>query len=204
MRPRKPTSLAAIHATARQLLDDLQQHSEETGVHSRRLCSLAHRLALTMGLPVEERIVLRYGTMLHDVGKLDVPLEVLHKETNLTPPELQILRKHSEDGATIARLRQLPEPVCHAILFHHERYDGAGYPYGLKGEAIPLAARIIAVVDTFDTIVNKRCYRDARAVEVARAEIVRCAGTQFDPHVAQSFVGLLEVIAAQGARLAAA
>lgn len=201
MLPRN-TSLAAIHATARQLLDHLQQHSEESGVHSRRLCSLAHRLGLTMGLTAHERIVLRYGTMLHDVGKLAVPLEVLHKVGPLTPTEAQILRRHSEDGATIAWARGVPEEICTAILSHHERFDGTGYPYGLKGEAIPLAARIIAVVDTYDTIVNKRCYRDARAVEIARAEIVRCAGTQFDPHVAQSFVGLLEVIAAPGAQLA--
>jgi putative nucleotidyltransferase with HDIG domain len=201
--PPEPTSLAGIHTTARQLLADLQNYSPESGIHSRRLCSLAHRLALTMGLDRTELITLRYGTMLHDVGKLSVPLEVLHKVGKPTATESTILRRHSEDGASIAWLRRLPEEICNAILFHHERWDGTGYPCGLRAEAIPRPARIIAVVDTFDTIVNKRCYRDAQAVSIARAEIVRCAGTQFDPHVAASFVSLLEVLAARRGELAA-
>lgn len=147
-----------------------------------------------MGVAGDDLITLRYGTILHDVGKLDVPLEYLHKPGALEPHEAAVVNLHPQRGSEVARIRQLPDAICDAILFHHERFDGRGYPYGLQREAIPLASRIIAVVDTFDTIVHKRCYREARAVQFAREEIARCAGTQFDPEVAARFLELLEVI----------
>jgi HD-GYP domain-containing protein (c-di-GMP phosphodiesterase class II) len=133
-----------------------------------------------------------------------MPLEVLHKKSALDEVETELMRKHSKFGATIAHLRKLPDEICDAILFHHERFDGGGYPYGLKGVEIPLASRIIAVVDAYDTIVNERCYHEAQSGEIARAEIFNCAGTQFDPWVAEKFLDLLEVINARRGELAAA
>lgn len=193
-----PTTLRSIHETARYLLAHLLEKSEETAKHSKRITSVAVRFGRTLGLTTEELITLRYGTMLHDIGKLDTPLEYLHKPGALTVYETSVLNLHPEHGAAMARMRQFPDPICDAILFHHERFDGKGYPSGLRGEAIPLASRIIAIVDTFDTIVNKRCYRPAQAFDVARDEIVRCAGTQFDPDLAAKFIGLMEVIVASG------
>jgi len=200
--PREPSSLAGIHETAKYLLAHLNLYSEESGEHSLRICTLAHRLGRSVGLSAGEMLVLRYGTMLHDVGKLDVPDRILHKTGQLSAAESHTMRRHSQDGAMICRMRKMPEEVCAAILFHHERWDGEGYPYGLRGEAVPLASRVIAVVDTYDTIVNKRCFRQAQAVEIARAEIERCAGTQFDPRVAEKFLFLLDSIAARREALA--
>lgn len=191
-------ALAGIHMTARSLLSRLNLISEETATHSKRICSLSVRLGRTMGLTQDELITLRYGTLLHDIGKLDVPLEILHKPGALTPLEISIINNHPESGAALARQSRMPSSICAAILCHHERWDGKGYPYELRGEAIPKPSRIISVVDTFDTIVHKRCYREAQAVQIARDEIVKCAGTQFDPHVASSFISLLEVIASRG------
>lgn len=170
-------------------------HSEETARHSKRIASLAVRFGRALGIRGAELEALRYGSLLHDIGKLDVPLEYLHKPGFLEAHESAVVNQHPATGAAVARLRKLPEAVCDAILFHHERFDGAGYPTGIAGESIPRVARIIAVVDTFDTIVNKRCYREARAVAVAREELVRCAGTQFDPKLAGAFVSLIDVLA---------
>jgi putative nucleotidyltransferase with HDIG domain len=190
--------------TARYLLKNLEVASPETALHTKRICTLAHRLGRSMGLTPEQMIVVRLGSMLHDVGKLDVPGDILHKPSALTPPELEEMRRHARYGYTISSVRQMPDEVCRAILHHHERWDGCGYPEGLRGEDIPLASRVIAVVDSFDTIVSRRCYREARAVEIARGEVVSNAGTQFDPGVAESFIGLLEVIASSGGKLALA
>lgn len=200
MLPSNTDSLRGLHQTARYLLAHLHIASEETATHSRRIASMSVRLGRTMGLSTGELITLRYGTILHDIGKLDVPLEILHKPGKLTPTETTIINQHAAHGAEIARYRRMPDAICDAILFHHERYDGAGYPYGLRGDSIPLASRIIAVVDTFDTIVNKRCYREAQALRIARDEIVDCAGTQFDPHVAAQFISLLEVITSSASK----
>jgi putative nucleotidyltransferase with HDIG domain len=147
-----------------------------------------------MGLSDGEIVTVRYGALLHDIGKLQVPLAYLHKPARLEPHEAEVVNMHPRNGMEMARLRNLPEPICHAILFHHERPDGNGYPFGLKGKDIPPAARIISVVDTWDTIVHKRCYRPAQAVEVAREEIRRYAGTQFDPEVAEKFLEMVAEI----------
>lgn len=194
MLPPNSTTLRSIHQTTLYLLAHLKEKSEETAAHSRRCASTAVRLGRTMGLAGDDLNTLRYGTILHDVGKLDVPLEYLHKPAKLTAYEMSVVNLHPLHGAEMARLRGFPGPICDAILFHHERYDGKGYPHGLRGESIPLTSRIIAIVDTFDTMVNKRCYREAQAIEIARDEIVRCAGTQFDPKVSAAFISLLEVI----------
>ena len=138
----------------------------------------------------EEEEVLMAGILLHDVGKIFTPKEILYKPGPLTDEERVVMRRHPVDGAEIleriAGLRAMAQNVRH----HHERYDGAGYPDGLKGEAIPLGARISGVVDAFDAMISDRPYRKAIPIEEAIEELTRNRGTQFDPHVVDVFLEL--------------
>ncbi len=137
-----------------------------------------------------EEEVLMAGILLHDVGKIFTPKEILYKPGPLTDEERTVMRRHPVDGAEIleriAGLRAMAQNVRH----HHERYDGAGYPAGLKGEAIPLGARIAAVVDAFDAMISDRPYRKAIPIEEAIEELTRNRGTQFDPNVVDAFLEL--------------
>ena len=126
--------------------------------------------------------------MLHDVGKYRVPDAILTKPGPLTDEEWVIMRKHPEYGAAFVERIPFLAGATDVILNHHERYDGGGYPNGLAGDDIPLAARIFSVIDTYDAIVSKRCYKPAREPSVALAELRRCSGTQFDPHVVDAFI----------------
>jgi len=145
-----------------------------------------------LGMNAHELEDLRYGAILHDIGKIGVPDQVLKKPTGLEAQEWEIIRQHPLIGAKIL------EPVAHLtgaariVRHHHERYDGTGYPDGLAGEAIPLGARILAVVDAYCAIEDERVYKPARSREEAVAELKRCAGSQFDPHLVEIFLQLLE------------
>ena len=134
--------------------------------------------------------VLIAGILLHDIGKIFTPKEILYKPGPLTDEERDVMRRHPVDGADvlerIAGLRAMADNVRH----HHERYDGGGYPDGLKGEAIPLGARIAAVVDAFDAMISDRPYRKGMPVEEAIAELTRNRGTQFAPGVVDAFMEL--------------
>ena len=136
--------------------------------------------------------VLMAGILLHDIGKIFTPKEILYKPGPLTDEERVIMRRHPVDGAEvlerIAGLKAMAENVRH----HHERYDGTGYPDGLKGTAIPLGARIAAVVDAFDAMISDRPYRNAMPIEEAIEELRRNRGTQFDPQVADTFLALYQ------------
>jgi len=126
-------------------------------------------------------VILRLGALLHDIGKIGVSDEILRKPGPLTPEEFEGIKRHPALGARI--LRQVPflAPHLPIVELHHERPDGRGYPFGLRGDAIPLAARIVHVADAFDAMTSARAYRAARAASVAFAELQRYAGTQFDP-----------------------
>jgi HD-GYP domain-containing protein (c-di-GMP phosphodiesterase class II) len=126
--------------------------------------------------------------LLHDVGKIGVPESVLRKPGKLTPEEFDQMKKHPEIGARILQdIRQVKQ-IIPGVLHHHERYDGKGYPMGLAGEDIPLMGRIICLADCFDAMTSNRTYRRALPVEVALAEIRRCAATHFDPTLAEAFL----------------
>jgi putative two-component system response regulator len=152
-----------------------------TELHCQRMAGLAARLGRRLGLAAEEREALEYGAVLHDVGKIGVPEAILRKQGPLTPDEWTILRRHPETGAEICRPLGLSQWLMPVIRHHHERWDGTGYPDRLRGEQIPLGARVIALVDAYDSITHDRPYRRGRSSEDALEELRSQAGHQFDP-----------------------
>ena len=182
--------LQAVLALARAM----DARDEYTGDHADRLAASAEAVARQMGCdaPVIEH--LRLGALLHDIGKIGVPDHILLKPGKLDAEEWAVMKRHPDVGANIlAPLRQLAE-VAPIVRGHHERFDGEGYPDGLLGEAIPLGARIICVVDSFGAMTDDRSYRRAMAEEEAVAELRRCAGAQFDPAVVEAFLEVLHGI----------
>ena len=156
--------------------------------HSERVALLSRHMAQQVGLRDGEIEQVYMAGLLHDVGKIGVPESVLHKAGRLTAEEFEHMKKHPEIGARIlADVKQL-KPVLPGVLYHHERYDGKGYPSGLAGENIPLMGRIICLADCFDAMTSNRTYRKALPLEVAMCEIRRCSGTQFDPFLAEVFL----------------
>ncbi len=156
--------------------------------HSARVASMAYEVGLRLDCDESELTLLQLGGALHDVGKLGVRDEVLHKPGPLTESELREVRAHPEIGARLVSLDRSLRPVLPAVLYHHERWDGAGYPSGRVGSAIPLVARILGVVDSYDAMTSDRPYRPARPAARAAEEVDRCAGTQFDPEIAHAFL----------------
>jgi HD-GYP domain-containing protein (c-di-GMP phosphodiesterase class II) len=153
---------------------------------------MAHEVGVMLGCDETQLTLLRLGGALHDVGKLAVRDEVLNKPGPLTAGEVREVRVHPEVGARMVALDQTLRPALPGVLYHHERWEGGGYPSGRAGCAIPLVARILGVVDSFDAMTSDRAYRAALPAERAAAEVDRCAGTQFDPEIAQTFLEALE------------
>ena len=159
------------------------------GQHVDRMISLASRLAQAICLPDDQLREVRWGAALHDVGKSRVPQEILDKKGGLTTAEFEVIQHHPAWGLEIVQaLEFLTEPVRAAVLHHHERYDGQGYPHGLEGEVIPLSARIVAIADVFDALTSARAYKPAWSPQDATAHLIAGAGTQFDPWLVQVFV----------------
>ena len=156
--------------------------------HSARVTAFAESMARMLGWAGERLDVLRLGGSLHDVGKIAVSPRVLRKPGPLTEEELAQIRRHPVTGARLVECFDDFEPALPYVLHHHERWDGSGYPHGLRGETIPVEARLLGVADAFDAMTSKRAYRSALSVEQALTELKRCAGTQFDPELAQTFV----------------
>lgn len=142
---------------------------------------------LNLDLDGKKKDILSAGLLLHDVGKIGIPDNILKKPGSLNSEEWKIMRSHVEKGVKILEPLSDFKEVAEIVLCHHEFYDGSGYPRGLKGEDIPIEARIVSVVDAFHAIVSTRCYRGGSPIEVALQELGRCAGTQFDPQVVQAF-----------------
>ena len=161
-----------------------------TSGHSQRLAELAVMTGRALGCNDEELEAIRWGALLHDIGKIGVPDEILRKPSSLEGHEMEIMRKHPEIGARIVERVNYLADVAPIIRAHQERFDGTGYPDGLQAEAIPKIARIISVVDAYVAMTDERVYRKARSHEAALAEIKRHAGTQFDPGVVEAFLKL--------------
>ena len=157
------------------------------------LVELAARVALRLGLEAEQIELTRLAGSLHDLGKLAIPEEILRKPGELTDSERLVLERHPQIGFRMLDSLGV-DPVADIVLHHHERWDGAGYPNGLRGEDIPLAARIIFVADAYDAITSDRVYSPRRSSSVALVELERCAGTQFDPAIVSAFAEEMELV----------
>src|SRR6266508_3422054 len=185
---------AARYRAAASLAKAVDARDTYTGSHSERVSELAARVALRIGLDPEQVELTRLAGSLHDLGKLAIPEEILRKPGALTDSERLVLERHPQIGFRMLDSLGV-EPVADLVLHHHERWDGVGYPDGLRGEAIPLGARIIFVTDAYDAMTSDRIYRAKRSAEAALAELERCAGTQFDPVIVAAFSEELEVSA---------
>jgi len=166
----------------------LDMKDAETEGHCQRVTAFTVAIAKTMGVEGEELRKIARGAFLHDIGKMGIPDSILRKPGPLTDDERAVMRKHCEIGhAVLTKIPFLNEPA-EIVLSHQERFDGKGYPRGLRGEEIPLGARIFAVADTLDAMISDRPYRKALPLSVAREEIKTHAGTQFDPKVVDVFL----------------
>jgi HD-GYP domain-containing protein (c-di-GMP phosphodiesterase class II) len=156
--------------------------------HGARVAANALTIARGLGWNEARLVALQVAGVLHDVGKLSVATEILRKPGGLTSSELAEVRRHPAAGARMIEPFPALRSVIPYVLYHHERWDGEGYPAARSGDAIPLGARILAVADAFDAMTSPRPYRESLTPEAALAEVERCAGTQFDPLVAQTFL----------------
>jgi HD-GYP domain-containing protein (c-di-GMP phosphodiesterase class II) len=171
------------------LVAALSRHDRRTRGHSERVRAFSDLIAEELGLPPGDRDRLRFAALLHDLGKITVPAELLNRDGPLDEDEWTLVRSHPVEGARLAApiAAWLGEWLL-AIELHHERWDGTGYPRGLAGEQIPLGARIVAVADAFDVMTALRSYRAPLDVRQAREELVRCSGTDFDPAVVRALL----------------
>jgi HD-GYP domain-containing protein (c-di-GMP phosphodiesterase class II) len=187
--------------TLRQLAIAAEYRDDETYQHTERVGHIAARLALGLGLPAGQVTLLRQAAPLHDVGKLAIPDRILLKPGRLTEAEFEVMKTHAELGARLLSSGSSPVLQMAAVIAatHHERWDGAGYPKGLAGEATPLVGRIVAVADVFDALTHDRPYKPAWPVERAIAEIERGAGSQFDRRIVTTFLALRDELSTLGA-----
>ena len=160
--------------------------------HSENVSKYAERLAMKLGLPKEDIQTARVAGLLHDIGKIGIQDDILKKKGKLTKEEYEVIKTHVEKSVEMIRFLPHMNYVIPAVLSHHERYDGKGYPNGIKGKEIPILGRILAVCDSFDAMVSRRAYKEKLSVEYAIGELENGKGTQFDPDVAQAFIELVE------------
>lgn len=174
------------------LANVIEYYDQYTRGHSENVARLARRTARAMGLSLEKQQELYWAGMLHDIGKIQLPREVLHKEGPLTGEELAKMQTHPRLGYQMLKDSQVLQEIASIVLNHHERYDGRGYPRGLQGSAIPLSARILSLADAWDAMNSKRSYRDALSFSEAREEVLSNTGTQFAPDVVVAFMQIVE------------
>jgi len=192
-------------ATLIALTHALDARDKETEGHSRRVVEYTRLVAVRLGIEGEALKLLCHGALLHDIGKIGVPDAILHKPGPLTEEEWQVMRRHPEIGALMVEEVEYLTEARRIILHHHERWDGRGYPIGLRGTQISLGARAFAIADTVDAITQDRPYRRGRSFDEAREELLKHRGTQFDPDAVDAFLELpqaaLSEIAAIRARV---
>ena len=174
------------------LIEVMEDVIEDLHGHVHRVSNLAVDLGTGVGLPEEDLDRLALAGVLHDVGKIHLDPGILAKPGPLSEQEFELVRRHPEMGFAMTRNR-LDNKVSEAILYHHKRYDGDGYPFGLRAEGIPILSRIVLVADAFDAMTSTRAYQPALPVDFAVQEIKQNAGTQFDPNVVDIFLELAAV-----------
>ncbi|MEO8972391.1 MAG: diguanylate cyclase [Ktedonobacteraceae bacterium] len=184
---------APDRAALQALMAAVQAFDKGTSTHAKRMVQLSEATAQVLGCAKEEQHLVSLAALLHDVGKIGIPHEILHKPGPLNEDEWAVMRNHPGIGREI--LQQAGGKcalLSHIVVAHHERWDGSGYPYGLSEEAIPLGARILSVVDSYDAMTSDRPYRQALPETEARTELQKCAGSQFDPQVVTAFLRVLD------------
>ena len=184
--------LAAYEATIAGWSRALDLRDRDTEGHSRRVTQLTEKLAKALGMTEEEIMHLRRGALLHDMGKIGIPDAILHKPDQLTDEEWVIMRKHPQLAYDMLHSVEYLCPALEIPLNHHEKWDGTGYPRGLRGEEIPLSARLFAVVDVWDALTSDRPYRRAWSEEEALNYIREQSGKHFDPQVVELFFRVIE------------
>jgi len=177
----------AYRSTLKALTAALETRDLETHGHSERVVSYSMRLGREYGLNNELTKSLEFGSLLHDIGKIGVPDLILRKPAKLTPEEWVLMRQHPQHGQQILRGIEFLEGAARVVAQHHEKWDGSGYPFGLRGEEIDVCARIFSVADAFDAITSNRVYRKGKPYQAAADELDAWAGKQFDPKVVEVF-----------------
>jgi putative nucleotidyltransferase with HDIG domain len=174
--------------TLETLGDALDLKDRETEGHSKRVTAFTIAIARAMGLPREQINTIARGAFLHDIGKIAIPDKILNKPGKLDAEEFKIMKEHAYHGYQIVKKIPFLNEAAEIVYSHQERFDGTGYPRNLKGEQIPLGARIFSVADTLDAITSDRVYRAAQSLQAAREEIAKWTGRQFDPEVVKVFL----------------
>ncbi len=176
--------------TLEALGDALDLKDAETEGHSRRVTAFTIAIAQRMGLPKDNIRVIARGAFLHDIGKMAIPDKILTKPDKLTPDEVAVMKEHAWYGYKIVKNIPFLSEASEIVYSHQEKFDGSGYPRRLKGEEIPLGARIFSIADTFDAITSDRPYRPRQTDEAARKEIAAWSGRQFDPRIVEIFLSM--------------
>jgi putative nucleotidyltransferase with HDIG domain len=187
----EPNSTYSCSELLLSLTKILEAKDAYTFDHSEQIVGWAETLAWKLGCRSCDLDSIHWAALLHDIGKIGIPDSVLQKPTGLNNEEWQMMKQHSQIGADIVGSFRQMKNVSRLIKYHHEHYDGSGYPEGLIGEEIPLGARILAVVDAYSAMITDRVYRSARQPEEACEELERTSGTQFDPKVVDIFLQIV-------------
>ncbi len=192
MQDKKQLQLSIIEQVNMEAMEDfcrqVYYRDPYTSMHAEHVADLMAGLASQMAMSSDEISLAYIVGLSHDIGKIKTPGDILTKPGRLTDQEFAIMKKHAEDGADMLAAVDGAEAFVPIMRHHHERFDGRGYPDGLKGEEIPLFSRMLAVCDTFDAMTTHRCYRQPVSLGECLDEIKRCSGTQFDPGVCKAFI----------------
>jgi putative nucleotidyltransferase with HDIG domain len=174
----------ALEATIQAIASIVETRDPYTAGHQRRVAVLAAAIATDMGLTTDQIAGLRTASIIHDIGKISIPAEILTKPTKLSAIEFRLIKTHALSGYDILKDIEFPWPLARIVLEHHERIDGSGYPYGLTGEKVLLESKILAVADAVEAIASDRPYRPARGIDIALEEIEKNKGSIYDIVVA--------------------
>jgi putative nucleotidyltransferase with HDIG domain len=186
------------HDLVESIITVLEARDAYTADHSRRVSDLTQRLMAQLGVDEAQAEEIHLAAEVHDIGKISIPDSILLKPEKLTDDEWNIMKSHSAIGAEMLNKSKQLSSISNIVLHHHERFDGKGYPQGLKGYDIPFGSRIIAICDSVDAMLHKRAYRNAMTVEACKNEIQKNIGLMYDPDIAQCMLDHWDNIVKKG------